>query len=899
VTAGGAGDGPRRILFLTANPDDTSRLNLGIEVREVRRALRAGTQSPTLTIQDEPEVCVEDLQHLLAVFQPHIVHFSGHGSEARKEIIIYKSRDESFPVPKDALATLLAGVECVVLNACSSAEQAQQIAARGPVAIGMAGPISTSDATCFSRGFYGKLADGGSYSEAYQAGRLQLALEAREGKDLPRISRAATGAATLHNLKQRVLFVGRRDEVEDVERALAGTARATITTRASIYGFGGVGKTAIAREVAWRAVDGDAYPGGVFWVEAEGQPLRAVATLAAALKQAGIANLDLDAPAEALATATTKALASIRPPTLIVLDNVDHEGWDAIIPGGAVRLIVTTRNAQLAIGASYEVEALPGDAAVQLAIELGGPPDSGDTDALARVVSEKLGGLPVAIEVAAKAVKSSVGSWRRYEKFLDDQDGEVLRSVLGATEFKSAMYPDGVFAALAGSIKSSSALARSFLDAATVFAPENIPVAWIVETLGWDRDRIEVSRAITELGNRSILKWNKAEDAVSMHRLVHACGREVADRKDWLATNRNAARCVRAWLDGVIDTSKPAEIEPRREHIRQALNAAELADDLALWVELADHVGTHLRNRGLFGECRAWLESCTVQVESRVGPDNRASAILLVNLGTLLNVSGHSAEARPLFERALAVTEAALGGNHPTVAARLTDLATCYSRLGMGRPGLPLLERALEITSASFDAGHTRVAGCLADLGAFLVNDLGERERARPLLERALQIYEVTWGPQHPALVGLLVNLANALGHDEREQAQRLLTRAVDIASAPTPRPWWELSTDLRNLGRVLIRFEMRPVAQTVLERALALDQGVSAQHPAVAADLWLLSVVCLSRGDRKAACPLLEQARLVLDSALGPNNPESPKIQRALDKIREELAGNTGAGSG
>ena len=75
-----------------------------------------------------------------------------------------------------------------------------------------------------------------------------------------------SNAPTPHNLKQRVLFVGRGEEVEGVQRALAGGSRATITTRASIYGFGGIGKTAIAREVAWRAVEAGTYPGGVFWL---------------------------------------------------------------------------------------------------------------------------------------------------------------------------------------------------------------------------------------------------------------------------------------------------------------------------------------------------------------------------------------------------------------------------------------------------------------------------------------------------------------------------------------------------------------------------------------------------------------------------------------------------------
>ena len=44
-------------------------------------------------------------------------------------------------------------------------------------------------------------------------------------------------------------------------------------THASVFGLGGVGKTALALELAHRAVDKGPYPGGVWWVAAEGNPV--------------------------------------------------------------------------------------------------------------------------------------------------------------------------------------------------------------------------------------------------------------------------------------------------------------------------------------------------------------------------------------------------------------------------------------------------------------------------------------------------------------------------------------------------------------------------------------------------------------------------------------------------
>jgi|GEM_PF-3331159 len=726
-------------------------------------------------------------------------------------------------------------------------------------------------------------------SVSHGIANLPLGRSARRAETTERRTLGSSIVVTPHNLKQRVLFVGRSEEVEDIELGLAGQSRATITTRASLYGFGGVGKTAIAREIAWRAVEKGTYPGGVFWVEAEGQPLRALPTLAAAITQAGLASLELDAPAETLAASTHNALASARAPTLVVLDNVDHEGWNELIPGGAVRLLLTTRDARFAVGAAYEVEALHPGAAVSLAKELAGECAADDGEALREVVTKRLAGLPVAIEVAAKTVKSSAGTWRRYEKFLEAPVPDVMQRVFDAPEFKISTYPRGVFAAMAGSIDSCSAGARRVFDGTIVFAAENVPVSWIAETAELDRDSLDVARAITELANRSLLKWNKAEDAVSMHRLVHACGRELAASTSmWAATNRRGATSVRSWLEVAIETSKPAEIEGRREHVREALRAAELAQDHMMWVEIADHLGTHLRNRGLYRESRGWLESCLVRLEPLVGPNDRTRALLLANLGTLLNVSGSPAEARPLFERALAIAEAALGPGHPSVGARLVDLATSLSRLGKGDLAVPLLERAHEIALASFGPDHPRVAACLADLGALLLNDLGAPARARPMLERALQIDEAVLGPRHATLVGILVNLASALQRDERDDACALLQRAVDIVDATPYQRWWELSTDSRNLGRALVRFSLFPDAQKVIERVVALDRGISADHPVVAADLWLLSVVVLAQNQSDAARPLLEEARGILAKVFGPEHPDTIKVQMALARLTD-----------
>ncbi len=129
-----------------------------------------------------------------------------------------------------------------------------------------------------------------------------------------------------------------------------------------------------------------------------------------------------------------------------MLDNVSERGFADLIPGNQVRVLLTTRDRRLAVAGGKRTELAvlsPGDAQA-LAMELAGPPRAqAEAEALARVVERHLGGLAVAIEVAARAVEWAAG-WVAYEGHLVNRMNEAL----DGPEDRSEHYPRGVFVAL-------------------------------------------------------------------------------------------------------------------------------------------------------------------------------------------------------------------------------------------------------------------------------------------------------------------------------------------------------------------------------------------------------------------------------------------------------------------
>src|SRR5262245_54576483 len=69
-----------------------------------------------------------------------------------------------------------------------------------------------------------------------------------------------------NNRPPRRLFVGRDEELRLLREALAEPGTATLTQQAGLYGLGGVGKTALAIEHAYR--EAKRYPGGIWWLVA-------------------------------------------------------------------------------------------------------------------------------------------------------------------------------------------------------------------------------------------------------------------------------------------------------------------------------------------------------------------------------------------------------------------------------------------------------------------------------------------------------------------------------------------------------------------------------------------------------------------------------------------------------
>lgn len=169
------------ILFVAADPTNASRLRLGEEFREIYEKLKLAQFRERFKLE-LPQLSARpsDISQALLDKQPHIVHFSGHGTTTGA-LCFENHVGEIHLVQPDALAALFEqfshDVNCVLLNACYSEPQAEAIAKHIDYVIGMNQAIGDKAAIAFAIGFYQALGAGRTTEEAYKLGCVQIRLQ--------------------------------------------------------------------------------------------------------------------------------------------------------------------------------------------------------------------------------------------------------------------------------------------------------------------------------------------------------------------------------------------------------------------------------------------------------------------------------------------------------------------------------------------------------------------------------------------------------------------------------------------------------------------------------------------------------------------------------------------------
>ena len=582
-------------------------------------------------------------------------------------------------------------------------------------------------------------------------------------------------------------FTGRDAELEQLGKALwEKGGRAAITNNqsatAAVRGLGGVGKSVLAQEYAWRNRE---YYEGVWWLRAETEE-----TLLDDLIELGIRWIDKslggvpDRRQAALAVLDEITQRKTARPWLLVYDNVEGpEQVRSLVPADGAHALITTRWSDW----YGEAEELPvGVFSPEVAVDFlmararGAAERPEETRAEAAQLAEDLGHLPLALAIARAQAWGMNWSFGKYRAHIADT---LKREPKGRVDYPNSVY--ATFTAALTKVLETAPEAELLLGIAAFLAPDRIPLDIIDEEI---LSEIALGEAVAALSDVSLVTPETLEDGtpgISVHRLVQQVMRErLGDGAEGAAALATTLMSNAYPFDSDDVRFWPACRRLEAHAMAVLDHAPETGDAAQATSRLAFQHALHLKSRAEFAAAEPLYRRALEIDEASYGPDHPEVAIRLNNLAALLQATNRLSEAEPLIRRALAIDETALGPDHPKVAIRLNNLANLLRATNRLDEAEPLYRRALAIDEASYGPDHPEVATDLNNL-ASLLQTTNRLDEAEPPYRRALAILEASLGETHPQVATALNNLASLLQDTNRlDEAEPLFRRALAIDEA-------------------------------------------------------------------------------------------------------------------
>jgi tetratricopeptide (TPR) repeat protein len=565
-------------------------------------------------------------------------------------------------------------------------------------------------------------------------------------------------------------FSGRDHEIAAISAALRNGGCIAV-----LYGMGGVGKSSIVREYAWRNRESYAV---IWWLGAQSEDaiVESLLRLGALFVRGLERHADRRAAAQQVASSVLSGFAK---PVLLIFDDIDDERllrtW---LPRTGARALATSRSA--AWSADIEPIALQTwelDVAARYLQRESGRSDLADVDA--RAVAEALGALPLALAHAAASLRNMrMATPDRYLQRI----GEHLKNAP-----RNAEYPRSVYATFTTAIaqaEKEAPGAAAVLRFAASFAPDAIPDELFrqpIENCPEElrailADDLRLDEALGALDRLSLLAYSPPSRTYGIHRLVQLAARDTI------------GTAARAWSEFAVEVANAAfpdvefatwpQCERLLAHARAALDA--VSDERFLPAgRLADRCALYLCGRGEYGAAVPLQTRALAILENVLGPDDAEVADATESLGTLYGLQDRFEDEARLHLRVAAIREALFGADHPGVSVALNNLALSYEQQGRYDEAATLYARSLAIAEKALGPDHPDVATTLNNLGNLSYRQ-GRYEEAERFHKRALAIGEKALGPDHPSVARSVNNLAVVYFRQGRlREAEPLQLRAL------------------------------------------------------------------------------------------------------------------------
>jgi tetratricopeptide (TPR) repeat protein len=535
-------------------------------------------------------------------------------------------------------------------------------------------------------------------------------------------------------------FIGRYSELEELLAKLNPKDPEDACRRIAIAGLGGVGKTQIALEAAFRIQKASSHC-SVFWISATSTTSfeKGFRDIGQALQIPGI-NED-NADVKSLVKTFLSRESAGR--WLLIIDNADDiemlhsragesnesSGFPALVYylplSWKGSILFTTRNLKAAVkqaGADVIIlkEMSEVDSQKLLETSLIDKSLMGEKDVTAKLL-DNLTHLPLAIKQAAAYMNENTMSVFEYLELYEADDEELI--YLLSVEFEDQGRYKEVKNPIASTwlisfrqISSGDPLAKEYLCFMSCVAQQDILYSLLPPAT--KRKGLE---AIGTLRAYAFITKREGQESYDIHRLV-----QIA-MCNWLKTRNELS----LWSGRAL--LQVAEVFPFPQH-----------ENRATWTTYLPHAQRVL------------------SFQEYSGDFEKSHQELLFNVGECFLISGKYAEAEQMYRQTLELGEKVLGLEHPDTLTSMNNLAVVLRSQGKYAEAKQMHRQELELREKVLGLEHPHTLTSMNNLAVVLHNQ-GKYAEAEQMHRQVLELREKVLGQEHPDTLNSMNNLAEVL----------------------------------------------------------------------------------------------------------------------------------------
>jgi tetratricopeptide (TPR) repeat protein/DNA-binding XRE family transcriptional regulator len=689
--------------------------------------------------------------------------------------------------------------------------------------------------------------------------------------------------------RRNPFFTGREEILAHLYTLLRSSKAAALTQAQAISGLGGIGKTQVAVEYAYRYHD---HYQAIFWINATSRDaINADFVLLAAL-------LNLPEQQEKdqdIVVRAVKRWLSTHTHWLLILDNVDDLEMivDFLPVTGTRDVLITTRLQALGTVAQHiEVEKMELDEGVMFLLrrtKVLAPGTSLDQvpkekQAQATEIVMALDGLPLALDQAGAYIEETRCGLSQYLDLYGTNRKELL---LRRGRFPID-HPDSVAATWSLSFQQVDQESVAAADLLRLFAfldPEAIPeeiVSLGAAELGLElgagaSDPLKLDTIIELLLRYSLIRRSPEVKSLSIHRLVQAVLKDGMERDTQRLWAERAIRAVnRAFPDVELQTWERCQ-----RCLPHVYICATYMDEYRLTfpeaANLLNEAAAYLIVHAQYEQAKRLLQKALVVRQEILEANHPDTARTLNDLGEVNSTLGKYQEAESLLKEALATRQQVLGGEHPYVVQTVLHLADLYRTRGAYVQAEPFYLKALHIRETTLGVDHPLVAESYYSL-AKLYHSQEKYQLAEKLCKQALHIQEQHLGEHDPRIASTLNTLAKIYqGQNKLDQAEEMNIRALQIRESISGVDHWWVAIIVNSLVEIYHAEGRYREAEPLIARSLRIhEQSLGPEHPYMAYSLSNRAKNFFLQGDYVQAESYYKKALAIREQRLGFNHPHT-----------------------